>query len=85
MSQTAKVSELKAKLSGYLAQVRHGATITVCDRKTPIARLVPIDDGDSGLEVREAANPGALPIAPVVALRRDVDLAAWLREDRDER
>ncbi len=34
MDQTAKVSELKAKLSGYLAQVRRGATVTVCDRQT---------------------------------------------------
>ena len=42
MDQTAKVSELKAKLSGYLAKVRRGATVTVCDRQTPIAQLVPV-------------------------------------------
>jgi hypothetical protein len=34
MKQTT-VSGLKARLSGYLAEVRSGETVIVCDRKTP--------------------------------------------------
>ena len=37
----AKVSELKARLSAYLAEVRGGGEVIVYDRATPIARLVP--------------------------------------------
>lgn len=85
MNQTAMVSELKAKLSGYLAQVRRGATITVCDRQTPIARLVPFDGDAAGLEVREPTAAGDLPVAPRIALRRPIDVVALLRADRDQR
>src|SRR5262245_54106079 len=38
---TAKVSELKAKLSAYLAEVRAGGRVVVYDRNIPIAQLVP--------------------------------------------
>ena len=79
------VSELKAKLSGYLAQVRRGATITVCDRHTPIARLVPFDGDAEGLEVREPADAGSLPAAPGVTLRKSIDVVTLLRADRDQR
>jgi prevent-host-death family protein len=37
-----RVAELKAHLSAYLRKVRAGETITVLDRDTPIARLVPL-------------------------------------------
>lgn len=40
--KSAKVSELKAHLSAYLAEVRRGETVIVCNRNTPIARLVPL-------------------------------------------
>ena len=82
---TAMVSELKAKLSGYLAEVRQGNTITVCDRQTPIARIVPLDAAPGGLEVREATDPAGLPKRRPVRLRKRVDAAAILREDRDHR
>jgi len=40
-----KTAELKAKLSGYLRRVREeGANYVVLDRKTPIARLVPLEE-----------------------------------------
>src|SRR2546427_561212 len=37
----AMVSDLKVHLSAYLAEVRRGESVVVCDRTTPIARLVP--------------------------------------------
>ena len=83
--QTAMVSELKAKLSAYLARVRRGATITVCDRHTPIARLVPFEDDAGGLEVREPVAAGSLPSAPGITLRKPIDVVALLRADRDPR
>ena len=85
MNQTAKVSELKAKLSGYLAQVRRGDTVTVCDRQTPIALLVPIAGTAAGLEVREPTDANALPMAPRITLKEGIDVVELLRVDRDDR
>ena len=85
MNQTAKVSELKAKLSSYLAQVRRGATVTVCDRQTPIAQLVPVDRDAGGLEVREPIDANALPTAQRIKLRKRIDVVALLHSDRDHR
>ena len=36
-----QISDLKAHLSETLRSVQRGETVTVLDRKTPIARLVP--------------------------------------------
>lgn len=38
----ARVSDLKNHLSRYLDYVRHGETVLVLDRKTPVAELKPI-------------------------------------------
>ena len=40
--KNARISELRDKLSEYLAQVRKGETVIVYDRDTPIARIDPI-------------------------------------------
>lgn len=82
---TAKVSELKAKLSGYLAQVRGGEAVTVCNRKTRIARLVPIDENPGGIQVREAIDPAGLPVGRRIRLKKQVDLVTLLRTDRADR
>ena len=85
MSQTVKASELKAKRSGYLVQVRNGGTVMVCDRGTPIARLVPVGDPAGGLRVREAIIPrGPLPRRRI-KLKKQVDVVEFLRSDRAER
>ena len=82
----ANVSELKARLSSFLAAVRQGETVVVCDRNTPIARLVPIDDDRSGFRVEPPSRPSAdLSALERVELRRDVDLDALLRESRSQR
>ena len=79
------VSELKAKLSGYLALVRGGATVTVYDRKTPIARLVPFDGNHGGLDVREPIDTAGLSTLPNVRLGKRIDVVALLRADRNQR
>jgi prevent-host-death family protein len=40
--KTAAVSELKARLSEYLNQVKAGMEVLVTDRGKPVARLVPV-------------------------------------------
>ena len=83
MSQ-AKISELKAKLSAYVARVRRGATVTIMDRDTPVAKLVPID-AEPGIVLREAKKP-LKPLAKIAGVKIDgsVDVVALLRADRDQ-
>ena len=40
--RTSAVSELKARLSEYLNQVKAGMEVLITDRGKPVARLVPI-------------------------------------------
>jgi prevent-host-death family protein len=84
--KTAKVSELKAKLSAYLRAVRQGETVVVCDRLTPIAKLAPIEPDGGGLLVSEprTAGRGRRKVRPV-RLRRRVDMVELLRASRDQR
>lgn len=80
------VAELKAKLSENLAKVRRGETITVLDRKRPVARIVPYESEHEPLSVRRAAGKrslGSISFPPRVRDGRDVvDLLA---EDRSRR
>jgi prevent-host-death family protein len=38
--RTAKISELKAKLSAHIQYVKNGEEVLILDRNTPVARLV---------------------------------------------
>jgi len=49
------IAELKARLSEHLRKVRRGQTLTVLDRDTPIARIVPYN-AEPGLEIRRATR-----------------------------
>jgi prevent-host-death family protein len=82
-----KVSELKAHLSEVLAEVRGGESVVVCDRNTPIARLVPYDEVDPGdFRVEEATGtPADLARIRGVRPRRRIDVVKILRESRDQR
>jgi prevent-host-death family protein len=46
MKRTASVVELKAKLSEHLRQVKSGHELIVTERGIPVARLLPLDDGE---------------------------------------
>jgi prevent-host-death family protein len=84
--KSAKVSELKAKLSAYLLEVRGGGTVTVYDRNTPIARIVPFQDEPDDLLILEAsAPPSDLKKIRGVRPRRRIDLDKLLRETRGDR
>jgi len=78
-----KIADLKSRLSRHLREVRAGATLTVLDRRTPIARLVPIG-GDDGLVVT-APDPEAPSLGRVrlpSSGRTRVDVVALLLQDR---
>ena len=38
----ANIAEIKNRLSYYLERVKRGETVLVMDRKTPVARIVPL-------------------------------------------
>jgi len=79
-----QVAELKARLSAYLHRVRRGHTVTVLDRQTPIARIVPFVSDATSLSVRRPlADSPALPRVPLPPpLRTDADIVALLLEER---
>lgn len=83
MNDRVGVAELKARLSEYLRRVRRGETVTVLDRDTEIARIVPLADSDP-LTVRSPLDdPPRLqdvPLPPPIA--PDVDVLELLREER---
>ncbi len=79
--RTVKVAELKARLSEYLRAAQRGHPVTVCDRDTPIARLVPYEPEREALSVRKpirALRDVTLP----PPLGRRVDSLAVLLEER---
>jgi prevent-host-death family protein len=79
--KTVKVAELKARLSAYLRGARRGHPVTVCDRETPIARLVPYETEGEPLKVRRPIRTlHAVPLPP--PLGRPVDSLLALLEER---
>ena len=76
------IAELKARLSEHLRSVRNGGTLTVLDRNTPIARIVPY--AAQPLEIRKAKRRlRDLKLPPKPAKR--TDSVAVLVEDRRRR
>ncbi|MGH9365441.1 MAG: type II toxin-antitoxin system Phd/YefM family antitoxin [Thermoanaerobaculia bacterium] len=85
---TVRIAELKSKLSEHLRKVRRGWSVTVLDRDTPIARLVPYQNDGASLQVRAPA-PGApklhrVPLPPPLRVKRDV-VALLIEERQRER
>lgn len=79
--KTVKVAELKARLSAYLRAARRGHPVTVCDRDTPIAMLVPYRATGEPLTVRQPVR--TLHDVPLPRpLGRPVDSLAALLEER---
>lgn len=81
--KTVGIAELKARLSEYLRGVRRGQELTVVDRATPVARIVPYTEDGPALVVRRAL-PGrrvhAVKLPP--PLRLETDVLALLRAER---
>jgi prevent-host-death family protein len=76
------IADLKAHLSEHLRSVRNGGTLTVLDRNTPIARIVPY--ATAPLEIRKATRRlRDLKLPPRPSTR--TDSVAILVEDRRRR
>ena len=77
-----RIADLKARLSEHLRSVRKGGTLTVLDRDTPVARIVPY--AAPPLEIRKAQRRVRdLKLPPRLAKR--TDSVAVLLEDRRRR
>lgn len=80
--KTVGIADLKARLSEHLKAVRKGRTLTVLDRQTPVARIVPY--AADPVEVRRATRrlrDLELPPPPATA----TDSLAVLLDDRGRR
>ena len=88
----AGISEVKAKLSKYLARVRNGDEVVITDRGRPVARLVaarPEAESLSELERRGAVKTGFRALSPEFLKRArprpsDDDILSALIEERRE-
>lgn len=77
-----RIADLKARLSEHLRSVRNGGTVTVLDRNTPVARIIPI--AAAPLEIRKARRrPRDLKLPRKPAKR--TDSVALLLDDRRRR
>lgn len=61
-----QIAELKNNLSAYLRKVRTGEEVIICDRKSPIAKIVPLSTVDFDLEEQELIAKGLMrpPLQP---------------------
>ena len=78
------VAELKARLSEFLRAVRSGRAVTVYNRDTPVARIVPVSEGKGTLRVR-SPRKGARALRRVELpppLDLPIDVVDVLREER---
>lgn len=95
MKRTASVVELKARLSEHLRLVKSGHELVVTERGVPVARMLPLDDGErrstrrfrltrSGvLKPGRGKLPAALKRAPREAPEASGVLDALLAERHD--
>jgi len=71
-----RIADLKSHLSQYLRNVRRGRTLTVLDRDTPIAKIVPYGENGSLLNVRTPIQGSPklykIPLPPPLKLRKDI-------------
>ncbi len=83
-----RVAQLKARLSHYLRLVRRGETVTVLERDTPVARLVPYAAG-AALVTRPprpgAGRPSAVALPPPLRPHGTDAVALLLQERRSGR
>ena len=85
LERTVNVAELKARLSEYLRTVRRGHPVTVCDRDTPVARLVPYEPAHESLSVRKPIRKLSDIVLPARLRARADSLAALLEERQSSR
>ena len=78
-----KIGDFKAHLSEYLRSVRRGEKITVCDRDTPVARVIPVEKPNDLIVREPTRDPKDVVIPPYV--EHEIDSLSYLLEDRKKR
>ena len=56
----ATISEVKKGLSAYLRRVQSGESVLVLDRKTPVARIIPVGRALGHVDDADEADEGAM-------------------------
>lgn len=80
-----KIAEFKARLSYYLKAVRSGKEVTVMERDTPIARVLPYPKiGAHRLHIRPASESPADLKRFAAPPAKDLDSLAALQEARED-
>ncbi|MDH5428361.1 MAG: type II toxin-antitoxin system prevent-host-death family antitoxin [Nitrospirota bacterium] len=83
-----RIADFKSRLSEHLRQVRRGHTLTVMDRNTPIAKVIPYEVHGGLLQVRlpppHQPKLHRIPLPPPLRLRQDI-VALLLEERQVER
>lgn len=96
--RSAKISELKAKLSAHIEYVKNGEEVLIFDRNTPVARLVAVGPAEAEDErMRRLVAKGVItapktprrqgaewPEPPGPMISNEVMERVW-REERDGR
>lgn len=83
--KSARIAELKSRLSEFLRWVRDGGTVAVFDRDRLVARIVPAGEGPGTLAIRRPAPDapalGRVPLPEPLPL--DADPVALLLDERE--
>ena len=79
-----RIADLKSHLSEHLRKVRAGRSLTILDRDTPIARVVPWEGGDLSLKVRPPLSgaPKLHRVKLPAPLRAHADVVTLLMQER---
>jgi prevent-host-death family protein len=83
--KSVRIAELKSRLSEYLRAVRNGETITVLDRETPVAQILPVRVRQrAALQIRKpaAGTPPPNRVKLPKPLKLDVDIVDLLLKER---
>ena len=93
---TVSVTELKARLSEYLREIKRGGEVRVLERGIPIARLTALENATESLpgEVAQRRQrliasgvlaPGAGKLDPIPPMEINSGLVDALAEEREDR
>jgi prevent-host-death family protein len=80
-----RVADFKARLSAYLRRVRRGQVLTLLNRDTPVARVLPWEPGPAALPVRPPTRRLQEVTLPPPSTSPTDSLAALLEERQRNR
>lgn len=76
-----QMADFKAHLSRYIRDVRQGKPLTLLDRQTPVARVVPYSEKPGKLSVRPAVRKPSQVRFPAPP-KKKLDVVRYAAEER---